>query len=149
MSMDVKQRRLIIRLALVVIWIALGILLFVLNRGHSILLDNRNLTSPELRAPDMIKVTVNRQKPLEFFRGDRDILKVSGGRHIIGIEFSDGREPFTKEFTLPLSEDMFLLSIAKMINGVEPFIEVFHTQQESRAPETEDDIEEEIILESF
>ena len=138
MSMDVKQRRLIIRLSLVVFWIALGILLFVLNRGHSILLDNRNQTSPELRAPDMIKITVNRLKPLEFFRGDRDVVDVGGGQQRIKVEFSDGKPPFETSFSLPLGPDMFILSIPKMINGMEPYIEVFRsTQQESQSDDDE------------
>ena len=131
--MDIKQRRLMIRLALVVVWFALGVILFVLNRGHQILLDNRNLTSPEMRAPDMIKVTVNKLKPLEFFRGDRDLVDVGGGRQKIKVEFSDGKPPFETSFSLPLGPDMFILSIPKMINGIEPFFEDFNSgQQESR-----------------
>ena len=128
MSMDVKQRRLLIRLALVVVWIALAFMLFVLNRGHSILLDNRNAASPEMRAPDMIKVTVNKLKPLEFFRGDRDIVDVGGGRQKIKVEYSDGKPPFETSFKLPLGPDVFILSIPKMINGIEPFIENFSSE---------------------
>ena len=141
MKIDIKQRRTIIRLALVVIWIALGVLLFVLNRGHSILLDNRNQTSPELRAPDMIKVTVNRQKPLEFFRGDRDVADVGGGLQRIKVEFSDGNPPFETSFKLPLGPDMYILSIPKMINGIEPYFEVFHSGQETQTRDDEDEQE--------
>ena len=133
-----KQRRLVIRLALVIIWIGLGILLFVLNRGHSLLVDNRNVESPSLRAPDLIMVTVNKIGPLEFFRSDREIFRVGGGRHLIYIEFSDGTPPFEKRFTLPLGPDMFLLSIPRMINGVEPYIEVFHSQPERRNADDDD-----------
>jgi len=133
MSMDVKRRRLIIRLALVVVWVSLGVLLFVFNRGHQILLDNRNLSSPEMRAPDMITVTVNKSKPLEFFRGDRDVVDVGGGTHHIKVVFSDGKPPFEARFKLPLGPDMFILSIPKMINGIEPYFEVFRSnQQQSR-----------------
>ena len=131
--MDVKQRRLMIRLALVAVWIALGVMLFVLNRGHAILLDNRNLASPEMRAPDMITVTVNRLKPVELFRGDRDVVDVGGGRQKIKVEFGDGKPPFETSFSLPLGPDMFILSIPKMINGIEPFFEDFSSfQQEQR-----------------
>ena len=132
---SVKRRRLIIRLSLAVVWIGLGVLLFVLNRGHSVLIDNHNLTDPAIRAPDLITVTFDREKPLDFFRGDRDIFKVGGGRHRIYIEFSDGTPAFEARFTLPLGPDMFLLSIPKMINGIEPFIEVFYTQPQSRNEE--------------
>ena len=132
-GIDTGQRRLIIRTALVVVWIGIGVLLFVLNRGHSILVDNRNVESPSLRAPDLIKVTVDKGKPLEFFRGDRDIFDVGGGRHRIIVEYSDGQAPFEKTFSLPLGPDMFFLSIPKMLNDVEPYIEVFHSQPERRS----------------
>ena len=138
MTTKVKRRRLVIRLALVVVWIGLGVVLFVLNRGHTLLVDNRNVESPGIRAPDVINVSVNKLKPLEFFRGDRDIFKVRGGRHRIGIEFSDGNPPFEAHVKLPLWPDMFLLSIPKMINGVEPYIEVFHIQPESRSGDSEE-----------
>jgi len=140
---DTKKRRLLIRLALVAVWIGLAVFLFMMNRGHTLLVDNRNVEEPQITAHDMIKVTVDRKKPLEFFRGDRDIFELGGGGHRIHIEFSDGTPPFEKRFKLPLGPDMFILSIPKMINGIEPYYEVFVTQQESRS----DDREEEIILE--
>jgi len=142
-NLDTKKRRLLIRLAVVVVWIGLGVVLFVMNRGHTLLVDNRNVEAPAIRAPDLIMVTVDKKKPLEFFRGDRDIFELGGGSHRIYIEFSDGTPPFEKRFKLPLGPDMFILSIPKMINGVDPYYEVFYTQQESRSV----DAEEEIVIE--
>jgi len=142
-NFDTKKRRMLIRLALVVVWIGLGVVLFVMNRGHTLLVDNRNVETPAIRAPDLIKVTVDKRNPLEFFRGDRDIFELGGGSHRIYIEFSDGTPPFEKRFKLPLGPDMFILSIPKMINGIDPYYEVFFTQQESRSAEAE----EEIIIE--
>jgi hypothetical protein len=124
--METKRRRLIIRTALVIIWIGLGVTLFVLNRGHSLLVDNRGVEALNLRAPDMITVTVNNGKALEFFRNDRDIFEVGGGTHRINIEFVDGTSPFTGTFSLPLKHDMYILSIPKMLAGVEPFFEPFY-----------------------
>ena len=137
MEINVKRRRLFIRLALVLVWIGLGVLLFVLNRGHSLLVDNRNVEDPSLRAPDLITVIVNKSKPLEFFRGDRDIFKVKGSPQRIRIEFSDGNPPFETTFKLPIWPDMYLLSVPKMINGIEPYFEVFHTQPEFRSDDDE------------
>jgi hypothetical protein len=136
---NAKQRRLIIRLILIVVWVSLGFILFIFNRGHTLLVDNRNVEAGNLRAPDLIKVTVNRGKTLEFFRGDRDLFEVGGGKHRIYVEFSDGKPPFEAVFSLPLGPDMFLLSIPKMINGIEPFIEEFRTQPESRNVEEENE----------
>ncbi|AEF86299.1 hypothetical protein TREPR_3582 [Treponema primitia ZAS-2] len=147
MENNIKRRRLIIRSALVIAWIGLGVLLFILNRGHSILVDNRNIEADNIRAPDLIKVSVDGSKTLEFFRGDRDIFDVGGGLHRIRVEFSDGKPPFETNFTLPLKPDMFLLSIPRMINGMEPYFEEFHSTPEPRKPEEEElPGEEEIIL---
>jgi len=131
-ALVLNRRRLVIRLALAVLWIALGVLLFVKNRGHTVLLDNKNTETPQLMAPNMIRVKVDGKNEMELFRGDRDLIKIPGSRHKIRIEFSDGSVPFEAQFNLPLRPDMFLLSIPKMLNDIEPYIEVFHTQQESR-----------------
>jgi len=137
MKKPVNRRRLLIRLVLAVIWIGLGVLLFVKNRGHTVLLDNKNIEIPQLAAPDMIRVKVDGKNEMEFFKGDRDLVKVAGSRHRIRVEFSDGSAPFISQFRLPLGPDMFLLSIPKMLNGIEPYIEVFYTQPESRNVEEE------------
>ncbi|MDR0389434.1 MAG: hypothetical protein LBH73_05145 [Spirochaetaceae bacterium] len=127
-----SKRRLIIRAAIAVLWIGLGALIFVLNRGHTLLVDNRNLE--DTRAPDLIEVSVDSGRPLEFFRGDRDRFTVTGSRHRIKISFSDGTPDFTGTFTLPIRDDMYMLSVPKMINGIEPFVEVFQSVPESRDP---------------
>ena len=139
---SLNKRKLIIQISLGVIWILLGIVIFVNFRGHNLFVDNRNTESPQLRAPDLIAVTVNKDKPLEFFRNDRDMFRVGGGTQKIKIEFSDGTPVFETSFKLPLGPDQYILSIPKMLNGVEPYIEVFYTQQESRSPE-----DEEIVIE--
>jgi hypothetical protein len=124
-----------IRAVLVVLWIGLGALLFVFNRGHTLLVDNRDLENPSGRAPDLIEVSVDSSRPLEFFRGDRDRFTVTGSKHRIAVRFSDGTPDFTGAFILPIQDDMYILSVPKMINGIEPFVEVFHTAPESRNPE--------------
>jgi hypothetical protein len=135
-----SRRRLLIRLALVLLWFLLGAALFVFNRGHTLLVDNRNLSEEGIRAPDKITVSLDGGSPLEFFRGDRDRYNLGGSNHRIRIEFADGTAPFEGTFKLPIKEDMYILSVPKMINGREPFVEVFHTVRENRAPEEEEPI---------
>ena len=134
--MTQKRRGNCIRAALVLLWIGLGALLFTVYRGHTLLVDNRN-TDEGLRAPDLITVSVDGGKGLEFFRGDRDRFTVAGARHRIRIEFGDGSPPFEREFSLPIRDDMYMLSVPRMLNDL-PFVEVFHTAPEPRAPEDEE-----------
>ncbi|MDR3173526.1 MAG: hypothetical protein LBU19_04685 [Treponema sp.] len=145
--MTVSFRKKIIQFVMVVIWIGLGIIIFVNFRGHTLIVDNRNVEDAGLEAPDLITVTVNRGNSLEFFRGDRDLFSVTGASHRIRVEFSSGGPPFEGRFTLPVAENMYILSIPKMINGITPFVEPFHTEPERHPPEEElPEPESEILL---
>lgn len=135
---NVKRRRLVIKLSLALLWIAAGILLFIFNRGHTLLVDNHDIDN--LRASDLIKVTVNK-KSMDFFRNDRDMFRVGGGKHHLRVEFTDGRPVFETKFSLPLGPDMFLLSIPRITNGADNAIEVFIRQRESRHADEEEIIE--------
>ena len=134
-------KRKLIRAAIAVVWIALGTVIFILARGHSLLLDNRNVEAPEIRAQNEVVVSVDGKDGIKLLRGDRDRLTVKGSKHTIRVEFKDGKEPFEGNFFLPLKGDMYLLSVTKMINGIDPFVEVFQFAPESRnaAPEEEEE----------
>jgi len=146
LNKSVKQRRLLIRLAVVVVWISLGVVLFVLNRGHSLLLDNRPVANPNLAALNMIEVSVDKKQTVDLSRGEREMInKLPGSKHRIRVEFSDGKPPFETIVKLPIRPDTFILSIPKMVNGVEPYFEVFRIQdavvQEAQNQDTEEENE--------
>ncbi|MDR1306531.1 MAG: hypothetical protein LBK74_03025 [Treponema sp.] len=122
-------RRTKFRIGIAAAWILLGAVLFMTNRGHSLLVDNRDV-DPHIRAPDRISVSVDGKEGVAFFRGDRDRFTVTGSKHRIRVEFSGGEAPFEGEFVLPVKEDMYLLSVPKMLAGTEPFVEVFRTAPE-------------------
>jgi hypothetical protein len=123
-----RQKKTLIRGGLVLAWLLLGTLLFIGGRGHTLLVDNRDFE--DIEASDLITVYVDRGWGVEYFRGDRDRLTLTGSKHRILVEFSDGSPPFEGDFTLPIGDDMYLLSVPKMVNGIEPFVEVFHTAPE-------------------
>jgi hypothetical protein len=140
------RRRLIICFILGILWIGLGFILFVINRGHALLVDNRDVREINLRAPDLITVFVDGQRAMELLRGDRDRLIVKGINHHVRVEFSDGTAPFEGDFKLPLKDDMYIILIPRMVRGIEPFVEVFHTAPEPRVPEEELPQPEEEVL---
>ncbi|MDR0730809.1 MAG: hypothetical protein LBF63_04010 [Treponema sp.] len=119
------------------VWIGLGVVIFVNFRGHTLIVDNRNVEEAGLEAPDLITFTINGGKGLEFFRGDRDLFSMTGGSHRIRVAFSSGKPPFEGRFRLPVAENMYILSIPKMINGITPFVEPFHTEPERPTAEEE------------
>lgn len=123
--MNVKLRRIILRSSLAVVWIGALVAIFLLDRGHTVFVDNKTVAAGGYEAVEFMKVSIDGGKGVEFFGGDRDRFPVVGARHKIKIEFTDGRPPLEKEFRLPLTIDLFLLSVPKMIAGVEPFVEPF------------------------
>jgi hypothetical protein len=133
------MKRKLIRVCIVVVWILLGTVIFINARGHSLLVDNRNVETPSIQAPDTIMVSIDGKEAVGFYRGDRDRFTVKGSKHRIKVEFSDGRNPFESDFVLPIKNDMYLLSVPKMITGSEPFIEVFRPAPESRNTEIEEE----------
>lgn len=135
--MTVLRRRILIRSALVLLWVGLGVLLFVTRRGHTLLVDNKGDPAGAYGAVDLMVVKMNGGKGVEFFKGDRDKFALAGSRHRIRIEFADGRSPEERDFTLPLKHDVYLLSVPKMLAGVEPFLEPFAAAFERPAEEEE------------
>jgi hypothetical protein len=133
------MKRKLVRAGIVVGWFLLGTILFITSRGHGLLVDNRNVEALQIEAPKEINVSVDGGAGLAFFRNDRDRFTVTGSRHRIRVEFSDGQSPVEQEFVLPIKYDMYILSVPKMLNGIEPFVEVFHT-----IPEPREALEEEV-----
>ncbi|GAB1482107.1 hypothetical protein MASR2M78_09220 [Treponema sp.] len=114
-----------IRIALVGLWILLAAFLFVNNRGHTVLVDNKGAEDGSFIAVELMKVSMNGEKGVEFFKNDRDKFTVVGARQRIRIEFTDGSVPLEREYTLPIGIDMFILSVPKMIAGIDPFVEEY------------------------
>lgn len=131
------MKRKIIRISIIVVWLLLGTVIFIRARGHSLLVDNRDVEAPGIRAPEEIVFFIDGQEGVNFYRGDRDRFTVTGSKHRIRVEFSGGENPFEAEFTLPIKDDMYFLSVPKMIEGIEPFVEVFRMAPESRTAEDE------------
>lgn len=124
---NVKPRRLVVRAALVVAYIALAAILFVTGKGHTILVDNKADPTGSYEALKGAVVAIDREKPMEFYPGDRDKFIVTGQRHTIRVKplSGPGAEEKSYQFRVPLGEDMTLLSISKLMAGVEPWAETF------------------------
>ncbi len=127
-SVDTKTmiRRLAIRLALVVVYAGLVLLTFVLGKGHSLIIDNKDLADGSLTAAmDGNMVSIDGGEASELYPGDRIMETVKGQSHTVAIEDMSGGNRVERRITLPLGQDMLLVSIPKLIAGVAPAVEVF------------------------
>ncbi len=138
----VITRRWIIRAALAVLYVAAAVALFVTGKGHTILVDNKDDPAGAYSALRGATVQIDRQKPMDFFPRDRDLFVVKGQTHRIRVTLHGSRQEKTARFRVPLGREMTLLSLPKLMEGMEPWTEIFvpptaAERAEARAAEDE------------
>ena len=127
-----KTRSLFVRGALLVVYVSIMMVAFVFGKGHTILLDNKDSADGAVKAFENVTVSVDGQEPMEFMSGDRDLAKVRAQWH--SIEVTVNGQKTVKKFTVPLGESVLLLSIPKLVAGVEPSIITFVQADEPPPP---------------
>ena len=89
----VNKKRLVIRLVLLELLVALGFLLYYYGKEHEVLLDNKtvNIGGQTYEAAEFVRITVNgdTDKQIELYAKERDMVKVTGPRHTIKVEIVD------------------------------------------------------------
>jgi hypothetical protein len=135
---SVRVRRLVVRAVLAVLYVALAVFIFVNGREHTILLDNKTAADGSVQAFRRVKVYVDKRPPVELFARDRDMVKVLGQRHRVRIETQEGAKRLETEFTVPLADNMILVSVPRMAAGHddfwEPFIVVYERPKSDDTP---------------
>lgn len=129
-----KTRKLISRLAVLVVYCGLIFLMALTGRSHTVLIDNKDAEDgTSYLAVDGMSVQIDRQESAEYYPGDRDKAVVKGQSHHIKVEiFADGTI-VEKNFKVPFGQNMVLLSVPKMLAGIEPYIEPFSIQLEQES----------------
>ncbi|MCX7024495.1 MAG: hypothetical protein NT080_07735 [Spirochaetes bacterium] len=128
----VATRRLFVRSGLVAVYFLLLVVTFLLGKGYTLLIDNKDAADGSVVAIDGVLVSVDGAEALELYSGDRDATQLKGQRHRVIVELiSDGKK-IEKSIHLPLDTDMLLLSVPKLVAGIEPFVEVFVLRDQPR-----------------
>jgi hypothetical protein len=119
--MNIKfNRRFLIRTIALVVVLLFGVLMYFVGRQHTILLDNKTVTveGKELRALQLVEVQVDNLEVLELASRDRDMAVVTMQRHKVTITYTDSDWndiSFTREFKVPVGEDMSIISIPTLV----------------------------------
>lgn len=125
MALSVKNRAIIARTAIIVLYLALGVFVFVTGRTHTVLVDNKNAPDGSYKAYKGMEVTVGKNPKSEFMKGDRDKFTVKGQKAKIHVEFYDGTEDVTFTVRIPFAEDCVLVSIPAYTAGAEDYMQPF------------------------
>ena len=113
------KRHIIVKIALIVVYLVLFVTMFCTGRSHTALIDNKGAEDGSYEAVASMKVSVDGSKPLEFFKNDRDLFPVKGQTATIKIEFKDGTPAKTFKVKIPFKSDAVLISIPKLIAGLD------------------------------
>lgn len=120
----VPLRRILVRSALILVYVALMALVFVTGKGHTLLVDNKDVAGTDLKAYSLVKITVDNLKPSEETKGDRDKFMVKGQKHKIVLEVPGDPDKIVRYITIPMGSEIVLISIPKLASGQDPF-EIF------------------------
>ena len=125
-------RRTLYRLIALAVVVVLAVLLFWIGKGHTLLLDNKEVKrdGQKYKAERLVQIIINDQEPVEVKSGMRKAAKdvVAGPWHSIKIEVLDRQKNVVKtvekKFSLSL-DDMFVLSIPVLLAEDANWIETF------------------------
>ncbi|MEN6500605.1 MAG: DUF6672 family protein [Rectinema sp.] len=120
-----KKRRRLVQGGLLVVYILIMVLMVLTGRRHTILIDNKDAPDGSYSAIDGMEVSIDNQESAEYYPGDRDKALVQGQRHTIQVTIFDDNTTIEQEFTVPLWSDMMIISVPKLVAGIEPWIEPF------------------------
>ncbi len=114
--MTIAQRRLLIRIACIVLVLLVALWMFLIGRQHTILLDNKTVELPSgtIQALKMVDVQVDKQPGFEMYPRGRDQATVMGQKHTLTMRFTDAQfndVEIVRSFTVPVGQDMVLIAL--------------------------------------
>ncbi len=130
----VKSRRLVVRCALIVVWAAFIAFVFTFGKGHTLILDNKDSDDGAVKAFESVTIAVDGQDPIDLQAGDRDMAKVRAQSHKVEVTVKDGQK-VAKTITVPLKEDVLLVSIPKLMAGAQDAVIPFVPKDVAIPPE--------------
>jgi len=117
------SRSLVQRSCVLIGLVLLSVYLFYIGKGHSLLIDTNALTidGKELRAPEMIEVSIDGQASESMGRAERIQVLVGGPKHTITIEVVSGEErKVEKQFTIPTFMESAVVSVPAILGDAPP-----------------------------
>lgn len=118
------NRRFYIRAIAIVLVILFAILMALIGKQHSILIDNKNIeiNGQEIKALQLVEVQVDKQDSIELAKRDRVQADIQGQSFKLYVVYTDDNweeYELEKKIKVPFSQDMLILSIPAFIEDIE------------------------------
>ena len=147
-----NKRKLLFRVAAILIVLAIAAVMFVIGRGHTVYFDNREAAYSGKTAEPFysVKVTVGDQKPSKLKSGDRGMAEIMGQKFTMTVEITDkeGDAPHAHKVSMavPYNMDGILINIPALMAGLPQ--EAYLSEFVIEVPD-EGATDEEIITDEF
>ena len=118
------KRRLLFRVAAIVIILAIAAVMFVIGRGHTLYFDNKETAYNGQTVEPFYKVvvTVGDQKPAKLSKGDRGMGEVMGQKLSMTVEITDeeGASPHAHKvnMSVPYNMDGIMINVPALMQGL-------------------------------
>lgn len=117
-------RRHLFQLAAILVLLLLAVLMYIVGRQHTILLDNKTIEheGKTYQAFSIVEVEIDKEGAIELAARDRDKVDVMGQRHTITVVYTDDfyeEYELVKKFKVPIGHDMVLVSIPALVGELD------------------------------
>ena len=120
-----KLRKILIPAAVVLLCIALGAVMMVIGRGHTIYLDNKTLEDyqgQEYKSFEKVVISVKGQEEIKLAKRERDMATCLGQSFHMTLEVTEkkGDQPRVEEIDLklPYSMDGIIVNLPALLAGL-------------------------------
>ena len=140
-----KARRLIIRIAAVLVLVVIGVIMSIIGRGHTIYLDNKTLEyeGQTYKAPYKVTVTVDGEQLTKLYDKERGSTTCLGQTFTVTLEIMETKngaeEVQTYKIPIPKNMDGVIINIPGYLAGLPE--EAYLTEFVPVATEEPDDSE--------
>lgn len=111
-----KYRTLLIRAGVILFILILAVVMFIIGKSHTILVDNKSID--DYQALQLVEVQVGKQPILELAARDRDKFDVTGQRHTVRVIYTDRQweeHVIERKIVLPLMQDMVMILLPVLV----------------------------------
>jgi hypothetical protein len=122
---SISLRRIIVIAAVLALYVVLIVISFNMGKGYFLYIDNSDSEDGLVLALDGVRVSLNGAEALEYYPKDRDRIMVLGAKHKLSIEVLSDESKYEKQIDVKGLSDNILVSIPKLVAGIEPAVSVF------------------------
>lgn len=140
-------RRHLFQLGFTALIVIIGIVMFIIGRQHTMLLDNKTIEveGTVYQALPIVNVAVDKNEPIELAARDRDKVEVMGQRHTITVTYTDQffeEHQLTVPCTIPIDQNMVLINIPALVGGAESsvWLQMYTAPTLVKAPSEEEPV---------